>query len=292
MKGFTLIEVTIALTIMAVLTVLSSQSIQQGIKAKAKIQDQIDDMSKVRDSLRVMERDINLAYHYRDIEMEFFAEVSCRSKAATASQPGQAPPPPPPPGATNSSQVSSACLEAFPNDPRIQEKYKNRKDPTTQFIGKSESLDFVSMNAGRISETQVMADFAKIGYSLRSCKKMDGTDAGQCLIRRFSALVEGDVTKGGEETVLVENVTEFKLRYFGKGKQDWNSDWSSQGGDAMTKGNFPQAVEITLSIEVPKESGRTTKTKKISMQLVAPIRFPNNKDKGNSSGGPSGAPGV
>lgn len=290
MRGFTLIEVVIAMTIMAVLTVFSTQSIQQGLKSKAKIQQMIDDMSQVRDTLRVIERDVNLAYHYRDIEMEFLAEVACRSKpqnqaAPGAPAPGGVPQPTVPTAPGASQQVSAACLNAFPNDPKIKEKYRNRKEPTTQFEGKAESLDFVTMNVSRIAESQVMADFAKVGYSLKSCKKIDGSrEAGQCLVRRFSTIVEGDVTKGGENTILVDNVTEFKLRYFGKGKQDWNSSWSSTAGDAVTKDNFPQAVEISLTIEKPTEANKDKK-KKVSMQIVAPIRNPNNKEKENTGGG-------
>jgi prepilin-type N-terminal cleavage/methylation domain-containing protein len=296
MKGFTLIEVVIAMTIMAVLTVFSTQSIQQGLKSKAKIHQTIDDMSQVRDTLRVIERDINLAYHYRDIEMEFLAEVACRSKPQQPTPPipaapGAMPAPPQPGVAPSSNQAPSpACLAAFPNDLKIKEKYKNRKDPTTQFEGKQESIDFVTMNVSRVAESQVMADFAKVGYSLRPCKKLGSNgESGQCLVRRFSTLVEGDVTKGGESTILVENVSEFKLRYFGKGKQDWNSSWSSTGSDAVTKDNFPQAVEISLTIEKASEGSPEKKKKKISMQIVAPIRFPNNRD---TTGGGRAVPGV
>lgn len=295
MKGFTLIEVVIAMTIMAVLTVFSTQSIQQGLRSKAKIQQMIDDMSQVRDTLRVIERDVNLAYHYRDIELEFLAEVACRSKPQTQAAPG-APAPggvqqPTTTAPAGSGQVSQACLNAYPNDPKIKEKFRNRKDPTTQFEGKQESLDFVTMNVSRIAESQIMADFAKVGYSLKPCKKIgsDG-ESGQCLVRRFSTIVEGDVTKGGDNTILIENVTEFKLRYFGKGKQDWNSSWSTTAGDAATKDNFPQAVEISLTIEKSTTADKTKK-KKVSMQIVAPIRNPNNKEK-DTAGSGSAAPGV
>ncbi len=84
--------------------------------------------------------------------------------------------------------------------------------------------------------------------------------------------------KGGEEMVLLDHVSEFKLRYLGKGKQDWVSTWktTATGGDAVTTGNFPLAVEISLTYERELASG---KEKKYSMQIVVPIRFPNNKPK-------------
>jgi prepilin-type N-terminal cleavage/methylation domain-containing protein len=284
MKGFTLLEILIALTIMATLTVLSSQSIQQAIKSKIKLQAQIDEMSRVRDSLRVIERDINLAFHYRDLQMEFDAEVYKQKKAAPregiGGTTGTAPPPPPPgtPGAIPDDPA------AFMNDPKTKERYQNRKDPTTEFVGKESSIDFATSNVARISEGELLADFAKVGYSVKSCKKMDQTgNSEQCLVRRLSPFVEGDITKGGAETVLLEDVSEFKLRYFGAGKQDWVSDWDSRSQDGATKGNFPLAVEVSLTIEVAPPNNPNGKKKKVSMQLVAPIRFPNNKEKSEST---------
>lgn len=262
--GFTLIEVVLAITIMATLTVLSSQSIQQAIKAKEKIQDQLADMSKVRDSLRVMERDINLAYHYRDLELEFEAELRKKSKPTPAA--GAAPPPPD---------------DLYLSSPEYQQRMQFRRDPTTDFIGKEDALDFATMNTGRVVESEIMADFIKVGYSLEPCKKMnvEGTSS-KCLVRRQANIVEGDITKGGEKTVLLEDVSEFKLRYFGKGRQEWNSDWNTKTGDGATKGNFPQAVEISLGIEIERKG----KKKKVSMQLVAAVRNPNNSDSPSPRG--------
>ena len=79
-SGFTLIEVLIVVAILATLTLLSGQSIQQALKSKVKIQAQIDDVSQVRDALKIIERDINLAYHYRDFESEMEKLVREKSK--------------------------------------------------------------------------------------------------------------------------------------------------------------------------------------------------------------------
>jgi hypothetical protein len=42
----------------------------------------------------------------------------------------------------------------------------------------------------------------------------------------------------------------------------------------VTKNRFPDSVEVSLTVERGKEG---EKKKKISMQLVIPIRFPNNQ---------------
>ena len=63
--GFTLLELLLAMSLMAFLSVMTMQSIQRALKTKAKLQKNIDLQSSIRDALRVMERDIQLAFHYR-----------------------------------------------------------------------------------------------------------------------------------------------------------------------------------------------------------------------------------
>ncbi|MNL43734.1 Pseudopilin GspJ [compost metagenome] len=99
--------------------------------------------------------------------------------------------------------------------------------------------------------------------------------------RRSSPYVDLDVTKGGDEVVLLENLTEFKLRYIGKGKQDWVNEWKTdQSGDGATKGRFPTAVEVSVKIEKDDGKGK----KKYSMQLIIPIHFPNNPEETSNNG--------
>lgn len=256
-SGFTLIEVLIVVAILATLTLLSGQSIQQALRSKVKIQKQIDEVSQVRDALKILERDINLAYHYRDFEMEMAKLVQSKGRATTTTLPNTPPIPP------------------DPNDPLNRPK-PDRVDPTTHFVGKSDSIYFATMNASRISSENAQADFVKVGYYLENCRK-PGSDlpSTQCLIRRESILVEGDVTKGGKPVVLLNGIKEFALRYLGEGKQDWVEDWSTVQGDGATKDRFPEAVEVSLAVE------------KVSMQLVIPVRFPNNAPRGNPNAPPA-----
>jgi prepilin-type N-terminal cleavage/methylation domain-containing protein len=268
-SGFTLLELLIAISILAVLTVFSNQSIQNAMRAKVKIHDKLQDMSAVRDALRVMERDINLAYHYRDIETEYKELVKKNSQTT------QTPPPQQPLGtplAPVQPNPIAAMITAW------AQKDPDRKDPTTHFIGANEEIHFASMNSAKLSEETPQADFIKVGYYLTECRKPGGSgQSSKCLVRSSDPLIEGDITRNGPATVLLENVGEFKLRYIGKGKQDWVSDWNSKNGDGATKDNFPEAVEI--SITTSKMNEKLKVAKKISMQIVAPIRYPNNADK-------------
>lgn len=267
-RGFTLIEVLIALAILSTISILVARTVSQGMKAKAKIQEQIDSVSRLRDAIRLIEKDINRAYHYRDIEREINALI--KKKKVTPGVPVAPEPPVAPPEAA-------------------------RVDPETHFIGLEAEMNFVTMNTGQVFQDNTQADFVEVGYRLADCRSLkEGKSSGKCLWRRVSPLVDTDVTKGGKEVVLLDNVQEFKLSYFGKGKQDWNSTWKSDaGGDAVTKGAFPELVEVNLGIQ-EEENG--TKKKKYSMRFVIPVHFPNNpteEDRKNAAGSsPVPVPGL
>ncbi len=243
-EGFTLIELMIVIFILSTLTVITAQSIQQAVKSKVKLQGQIDDVSRMRDGVKLIERDINLAYHYNDLEMQVIESV----------------------------YKTEQEMQKY-----LQSREAPRQSPETHFVGEADRLDFVTTNNANMVRNTKQADFIEVGYSLRDCRSLqEGQGSSKCIWRRQASIVDSDVTKGGKEQVLLENVTEFKLRYIGKGKQDWVSSWRTDAqGDGNTKGQFPQAVELSVTVEKKDK----TRNKKYSMQLIIPIHFPNNIEK-------------
>ena len=248
-NGFTLIEVILAISILSTLTVLTTQALTRALKAKSKIQAEVDDVSGLRDAMRMIRTDLNLAYHHRDFEQEISDLVT---KPAT--QPGVAAPAP---------------LQQPPTP-----RENKRVDPITDFVGTEDQMNFVTMNNARTTANSRQADFSEVGYSLKDCRSFsDNSKSSKCLYRRLQLVVDADVTEGGTEVVLLENITEFKVRYIGEGKQDWVSTWkSNNSGDAATKGRYPELVEVSLAIE--REIDK--KKRNYSMQFVIPIHFPNN----------------
>lgn len=286
--GFTLIEVLITVMILGTLTVLAARSMQQAVQSKTKIQGQIDDLSKIRDTLRVFERDLNLAYHHRDIEKEMDTLIKKYQRGTSTQRPPGAPGAPAAPGTIPGSGLPG---EGNPEDPYANLPDPNRaprQDPTTHFVGTENAIHLVTRNNSRMVANQKEADFSEVSYSLKDCKSLkEGEGTSKCLWRRHHSFVDDDVTLGGTEVVLLENVTEFELKYLGKGKQDWVTTWrSDKAGDAVTKGHFPIAVELSLTVE-KKEKG---KAKKYSMQIVAPIHFPNNPVPSATQGGTNANP--
>src|SRR5437868_3795545 len=166
-KGFTLIEILITVSILGVMTVLATQSIQQAIKSKVKIQDQIDEVSRMRDALRLIEGDINLAFHYRDVEKEITDLVNKKPAPASGAP------------VTPDLSQTQAVPTPTPEAPRV--------DPTTQFVGSNEAVNFVTMNNARMVRNIKQADFLEVGYSVKSCKSLTGEGnqgSSHCLWRR------------------------------------------------------------------------------------------------------------
>ena len=266
-KGFTLLEVILAITIMSTLAVLSTQAITCALRARSKIQSEVDDVSALRDSARIMRTDINMAFHHRDVEKEILdlATKPATSQTLTPGAPsGQLP---------------------FGSDATRREA--KREDPTTHFVGNESEMGFVTLNSGRLTSAAAQADFIEVGYALRDCKNLTTGKSSKCIYRRVQNIIDDDVAAGGNETVMLENVTEFKLRYIGETKQDWVSSWSSKSGtnDSGTIGRYPDAVEVSMGIEREFEG----KKRAYSLQLVIPVHFPNNPNKASGSSAGSGS---
>lgn len=273
------------MAILAFLTLFTAQSIQKALQNKSKIQDDIDRYSAIRDALRVMESDINKAFNYRDINIELYNNiVNLRNKTPDNNSNPEAPK-----SATGKVDPIQAKSPFDPNTTNNSpETLKPRMERiVTQFLGESNKLDFTTLSYARVSAEERTSDQAKIGYFLKDCRSWKNrTKTSRCLYRRISYLLDDDVTKGGEETPLLENVTKLEFQYLGPvDPTTWVKSWFTNArGDDRTKGVFPYAVEITLEVE----NKTNPKTKPIRMTLIASIRNPNNPDKKNSMD-PTGA---
>lgn len=258
-SGFTLIEVVLAVSILSSLSILVATATSRALKAKKKIQTEIVDVSSLRDTMKVIRADIHQAYNHVDFEKEISDLVA---KPASQSQ---------------TVAAGASVGQTLPTAPTRENK---REDPKTEFSGTDSKLNFVTMNNGRMTASELQADFVEVGYELKGCRNLSKPELNsQCLFRRIEKVLDKDIEKGGLETVILENVTEFSLRYLVEGKDDWVKEWKSSGGLNNSSANpsggrsvFPDAVEVTLAIERELND----KKKKYSLQYVIPLHFPNN----------------
>jgi prepilin-type N-terminal cleavage/methylation domain-containing protein len=287
--GFTLLEVIIAMMIMAFMSLFTVQAIQQALKTKAKVQREIDKSATLRDALRIMERDINMAFNYRDASIELYnqAQLERRKRMKTPQNQQQQ-------QQQDPSKQTQPPAQPQQNQPQLTEEQINERTKLkvdkiyTQFIGEPTSLDFTTLSNVRMTEDSKVSSQAEIGYHLKPCRRRSTQgQSSQCLWRRVSNVIHEDITKSGEETVLLENVSDFKLRYLGVGhEEEWLDSWiTTERGTEQSKGNFPYAVEVTIALKDPD-----TKDKELRMTMVAAIRNPNNKKKEQPGLNPDGTP--
>lgn len=271
-RGFTLIEVIIATTILAFISLFTARMIQQGVKSRAKIQSEIDARSGINAALQLMTMDIAKAFNYRDFNTELFnaAQKARREKKTKA-------PTPPPPGNPPQGQPPPPAPAPPPLSPEDEADLKPKEVKTyTRFMGEAEKIDFTSLELHRPTKNSQLSDQVEVGYYLDSCASRLKKDAtSQCLWRRLSNFIDDDVKDGGRRSVVLENVKSLKFRFMGPGhEEEWSNSWLSEGGEEVMRGRFPTAVEITLVVN----DMRFNPPKELGMTIVAPIEFPNNKE--------------
>lgn len=264
-SGFSLIEVVVAMAILAVLSLLTSQALKSAVDNKIFIGAEVNRDSQLADTIRIIRNDISHAFNYRDIPYEI------EKLALTSPTPPQNPPPPgaPPPLQPPPPPPGQAALPGAAT-PRPS------ATPTTGFIGDAESIYFTTLSNVRTIRDSQESDQAKVGYFVKSCRIGPKAQPAKCLYRSLATTLDEEIEKPGPETLLLENVEEFKLRYLGPGREEFVETWKTgKNGDDISKDKFPYAVEITLTIHNksnPKDRAETLTT-------LVPLHFDNNPKK-------------
>ncbi len=285
-SGFTLLEVVIAVTLMAFLSYFTAQAIQRALKAKTKIQSDIDRNVALREALNFMVRDIQLAFNYRDVSIELFNAAQKQNVQAPrqTQTPNQGGAPQPPVETPRQRQQQAAAAAA--NAPEQKEDKL-----VTQFIGDEKKIDFASLSRIRSQQDEAVSNQSEVGYYLDDCtSRKDRKRRLKCLWRRSSPYIDEEPTEGGSAAVLLENVASLSFRYLGpEHEEEWVRAWRSDGQlEEVMKGQFPYAVEITL--EVFDDRFKPPHT--LAMTRTAEIRFPNDKKKEQSNGTENGQTGT
>ena len=282
-SGFTLLEVIIATAILAILSIYTAESVHNAVKSKVKVEKKVGRVTAIYDVLRIMERDINMAFHYRDINIDLYnlaeRERMERKKEGTNTR-------------KKSNQGRGQSKDQQRGAPKTDSTVKEFKPKEhkilTHFLGEENKLDFTTLNYTRIRSDDMSSDQAEVGYFLKGCRnRFNKKKKSECLWRRIDPIIDDDVSRGGIETVLLENVERFELRYLGPGKEEeWMKHWkTNQEGNATTQETFPYAVEITLEYHQKDMPGE----KPVSITTVAAIRFPNNRKPEEKNGQAQGS---
>ncbi len=249
-KGFTLLEVMISLALMGGLSIFIAQSVRGALKSKKKVETFIDSEALIGSIFQIMENDINLAFHYHDLNHEL--EKALEKELKTE---GDSP-------------------------------YKANLKPKklTQFVGESEEVHFTSLSNVPTVENTKESRQHEVSYFLKTCKSRSKTKKeSKCLWRRSSPFIDDRIEEGGFSTVLAEDVKEFELKFLDS-EEEWREEWDSSGKKTnLSLNKFPLAVEIKIGFLSPEKLDKKTKklTKKeriLSQTIKIPIFFPNNNE--------------
>ncbi|MFK8137346.1 MAG: type II secretion system protein J [Bdellovibrionales bacterium] len=278
--GFTLVEVLVAMMILASISILTASSISRSSEIKRKTQASLDRFAKFRSALKLMESDIQSAFHHQDLRYEILKNIEAEEKK-TAEEKSS--------GGSQEVDSDSESNEAKDDNDESQtennesnsedegeakplvdlENYPETLDKTA-FIGFKDEIHLTNLNHVRTRANERAGNQQEVGYFVKPCRnRLDPEKNYNCLWRRTTPFIDDNIDEGGNEFVLLENIKVFKLEYFGRGKEEWVNTWlSDDRGDSVTKGVFPYAVRLSISFE---EDG------KIEEALVTiPIRHPNN----------------
>lgn len=247
--GFTLVEVMIAMFIMAMLTVLVSTSIRSAVKNKQKLEARMASQTMLFDALRIMKQDIERAFHYQDVffEIENLALQQMQMAGANPNNPNAA--------------VAGAPVRLPPV------KF-------THFLGQEKALNFTTLNHFRTKYNAQESDQMEVGYFLDNCRTPDKKGTTQCLWRRSSTQIDDNVEEGGAKMVIAQYVTQFKLSYRSdKENDEWMNQWRSDPRGRLDHQNkFPTLVKIEMEIE----DRNNKKVIPVKQTIVVRVQFPNN----------------
>ena len=285
-KGFTLLELLLALTILGFISVYTAQSIRTTVRFSKKIQEDIDINSELHSAVNLLKADMARSFNSRDLYIAVYNEAQRenirrwqeqRNKPQTPGAPATNPDGTPADGSTPTTPTDPAQAALQNQGPPPE--YKPRIEVVlTQFIGEKDKLSFTSLNGNAIRKNTYASEVVEIGYEVKKCRRRSKEQEDtECLWRRLSYHLDGEVLEGGQESVLIEDVTNFELKYLRKQNEDdveWLEAWTID--NVNTQNQLPIAIEINLEISKPtSKEGKELKKKRVTAYV--PIDFHNNQ---------------
>ncbi len=275
---------------MAVLSITTTQMLRKTTVQTKKITAGIDQTSYLRAAVNIIKRDVSKAINYRDLNLFLFQEAQkervkrydSRVKNWIKDYNKEKKPTPPVTSESINESQQKEMISKIGKKPVLEDLPK--EVIYTHFVGDKEKLYFTSASGVRFRTEDKISDLAEVGYFLRTCKSRKFVKReSKCLWRSISYNLDDDVTKGGTESVLIENILEAEFQYLSSSSDDiskssvnWSESWDSRNlSDRRTGGSFPAAVSLSLKIEMPtKKEKKKVKTKRLTG--VFQINFPNN----------------
>ena len=222
-RGFTLIEVLLAVTILATLTAISWAAVGQMFKTEDIVSERHERYRMVRLAMNRMSNEISMTYLAGP---DHGGEII----------PGE---------------------EIFDNEDEDQSEYDRYFEPV-QFgmIGRDDYVHFTSFSHVRTLEDEKASHHAQVGYFLDSHRNEEG-DVVTRLRRRLNTNFDDDLTRGGTVQTMIPEVEDLSFEYWDAGEPELGTDREIAQGRWVTEwdttnrqfgGRLPTRVRITLTL--------------------------------------------
>jgi prepilin-type N-terminal cleavage/methylation domain-containing protein len=261
-SGFTLVEVLIALFILALIGATTAKAVVDAAKLREVLRDETEYASEFRTSVAFIERDLDQVFNPRWFLAADFKPLD-------------------PYNANNGTVVTSVSSTPAVKALSIDEISRRTRgtafqptdfwgpvlDPSgiraSRFKGKADSISFVSASHMRIYQQKRESIYAKVRYELiPQPSNPNLSDDQNSKLSSLHALVKIEDPRAFNfedqkdapwlnTYVILNNIKSLKFSYFKLGDKEAKHEWDSEATE--TKSIFPVAVEMDVTISGPKE---------------------------------------
>lgn len=232
-SGFTLVEVMIAVAILAGLTALMWASIANMFSTRDVIEARSERYHQVRVTLNRITKEIAAAYMAGP---EFGAEELPGEDVMA--------------GLSDEEQADESAFRASGQE-RIQ----------LGMIGRDDRIDFTTMAHVRTMDRERASDHAEIGYFMRTDRNEEGRMV-KMLMRREDVTADDDLEGGGVIYKMLPEVEDIQFEYWDPGQVElgtfeeiaqgrWVREWNTTRREQA--GRLPTRIRVTLTLPPPNE---------------------------------------
>ncbi len=228
--GFTLIEVLVSVTLLAIIAMLVWQAMGSTVKSKARFEGQDEAFRSASLALDRVSRDLQMSFLFSNLELL---------------------------GVTsNGEQVTKNAF--IGSDQGSLDKVTFVTFGHVRYLRDSKESD----------QAEVSYFVESGGAEESNDEENTSSPEGQILKKRESSPPDAQPEEGGKISILLDGVKEFNLRYYDAEKGEYVDAWDSTGVDRLNK--LPRAVEITLGVQSPVDEDQVLKFKTVVLLEMAP----------------------
>ena len=252
-EGFTLIEVLISIFLLVVISLGIYKATSETYKLRDVLSAEADFYGGIRLSMNVMDHDISMIYT---------PKLSLAPSTLKKTDPNSVPAsnPTPPSGGTTPDLLDSEDQQAIVVGDREKGTlyWTSVLDKTgvrmSRFIGKENSMSFISVSNLRVYKDSRESVFAKIAFELSDDKNSEPElQNTKTLVKRINSnafAIEQDDDNYTRRYPILQGIQNIKFSYYNHDKDSWTTSWDSDSADY--KGLYPDLIKVELKVIGPQ----------------------------------------